>query len=283
VYSKIIVGYNGSSEANDALALGALMAKSSDGSLLVAYVHAEQPKFEGHKRDFQAARRTETTGVLDSARNRIPAGVKAEVTALGSPYPAQGLQKLAKSERADLLAIGSTHHGPVGRVIVGSAGEVLLSGTSCAVTVAPRGFQSKQAALDTIGVAFDASPESKVALRSASSLASKLGAKLRVISVSRRSLKGRGGGEGALEAQVVEVIGEPPNDLQVDTVVLRGDPASKIIEAADDLDLLVTGSRGRGPLRQALLGSVSAKLMRSAPCCVLVVPRGASVPAALQQ
>jgi nucleotide-binding universal stress UspA family protein len=280
VYSKIIVGYNGSSEANDALALGALMAKSTDASLLVAYVHGEQPKFEGHKRDFQAAQRTQTTTVLDSARDRIPEGVSAEVTALGSPYPAQGLQKLAKSERADLLAIGSTHHGPVGRVIVGSAGEVLLSGTSCAVTVAPRGFHEiKETALNTIGVAFDGSPESEVALRSASSLASKLGAKLRVISVSRRSLR-RSGGDGGLDAQVGEAIGESAGNLQIETMVLRGDPASKIIEAANDVDILVTGSRGRGPLRQALLGSVSTKLMRSAPCCVLVVPRGASVPAA---
>jgi nucleotide-binding universal stress UspA family protein len=279
VYSKIIVGYNGSAEANDALALGGLMAKSTDASLLVAYVHGEHPAFEGHRRDYQAAARTETTTVLESARNRIPEGVDAEVTALGSQHPAQGLQKLAKSERADLLAIGSTHHGPVGRVIVGSAGEVLLSGTSCAVTVAPRGFhQSADTALNVVGVAFDGSPESEVALQNASVLASRLGAKLRVISVARRSLR-RGPGAD-LEARVKEAVGESAGDLQIETVALRGDPASKIIEAAGDLDMLVTGSRARGPLRQALLGSVSAKLMRSAPCCVLVVPRGASVPAA---
>jgi nucleotide-binding universal stress UspA family protein len=39
----------------------------------------------------------------------------------------------------------------------------------------------------------------------------------------------------------------------------------------EDADLLVTGSRGRGPLASALLGSVSASLSREAPCPVVVV------------
>ncbi len=38
--------------------------------------------------------------------------------------------------------------------------------------------------------------------------------------------------------------------------------------------ILVVGSRGYGPLRRVLLGSVSTQLVKSAPCPVLVVPRG---------
>ena len=41
------------------------------------------------------------------------------------------------------------------------------------------------------------------------------------------------------------------------------------------MDLLVVGSRGYGPLRRVLLGSVSSELMHSAPCPVMVVPRTA--------
>jgi nucleotide-binding universal stress UspA family protein len=56
---------------------------------------------------------------------------------------------------------------------------------------------------------------------------------------------------------------------------MHGMPAHAIAEAAADFDLLVVGSRGYGPLRRTLLGSVSAKLMRSTPCAALVLPRGA--------
>ena len=44
---------------------------------------------------------------------------------------------------------------------------------------------------------------------------------------------------------------------------------------AGDLDLLVVGSGGYGPLRAVLLGSISSALVRSAKPPLVVVPRGA--------
>jgi len=40
-----------------------------------------------------------------------------------------------------------------------------------------------------------------------------------------------------------------------------------------DVDLLVAGSRGYGPMARLLLGSVSSRLVATAPCPVLIVPR----------
>jgi len=55
--------------------------------------------------------------------------------------------------------------------------------------------------------------------------------------------------------------------------VLIGDPARAICDFARDVgaDLIVVGSHGRGPVRRALLGSVSDAVVRHAPCPVLVV------------
>jgi nucleotide-binding universal stress UspA family protein len=52
---------------------------------------------------------------------------------------------------------------------------------------------------------------------------------------------------------------------------------SRIIVAYDGIvDLLVTGSRGYGPLQRALLGSVAEALMEGAPYPVLVLPRNSA-------
>jgi nucleotide-binding universal stress UspA family protein len=58
----------------------------------------------------------------------------------------------------------------------------------------------------------------------------------------------------------------------VEVRVLAGEPASAICEAAAELDAeaIVIGSRGRGGLKRALLGSVSDYVVRNAPCTVVV-------------
>ncbi len=64
----------------------------------------------------------------------------------------------------------------------------------------------------------------------------------------------------------------------VDRRVVRGRAAAVIVEAAADLaaDLIVLGSRGRGPILSMLLGSVSAEVVERASCSVLVA-RGSGV------
>ena len=54
-----------------------------------------------------------------------------------------------------------------------------------------------------------------------------------------------------------------------------GDPAEMLLSLADDehAELLVVGSRGRGPLKAALLGSVSSAVATRASCPVVIVPR----------
>jgi len=57
--------------------------------------------------------------------------------------------------------------------------------------------------------------------------------------------------------------------------MLDGDPLTLLRDASADLDLMVLGSRGYGPVRTLLLGSVSRAVVRDAACPVVVVPRQA--------
>ena len=60
-----------------------------------------------------------------------------------------------------------------------------------------------------------------------------------------------------------------------DSRLAEGDAAEQIVDTSAASDLLVIGSRGYGPLRRTLLGSVSRSVLQSARCPVLVLPRAA--------
>ena len=81
-------------------------------------------------------------------------------------------------------------------------------------------------------------------------------------------------------AETLETMAAPlvERGLKTGRAVVRGRAADAILDAARDgeVDLIVTGSRGRGPVRSMLLGSVAAEVAAHAPCPVLVA-RGASV------
>ncbi len=68
----------------------------------------------------------------------------------------------------------------------------------------------------------------------------------------------------------VEQVGPPPGVI-VNQVVENGYPAQVILDAVKDADLLVVGSRGHGGFADALIGSVSTRLVHHATCPVVVV------------
>lgn len=88
----------------------------------------------------------------------------------------------------------------------------------------------------------------------------------------------------AYEALQAEIRGETDKQLalvsgqlaapgrHVRTVAVSGRPASAIVALAEHAhaDLIIVGSRGRGPLASMLLGSVAAEVVDHAPCPVLV-------------
>jgi nucleotide-binding universal stress UspA family protein len=79
----------------------------------------------------------------------------------------------------------------------------------------------------------------------------------------------------------LEQIRPVNSSIPVHHVLLEGDPATEIVRYAQDamIDLIVMGTHGRTGLERLLMGSVAEKVMRDAPCSVLVVklPKGIPV------
>ena len=135
----------------------------------------------------------------------------------------------------------------------------------------------------TLLLATDLSDASASATEEAFDLAGRLGARLLVVSViDPGSLKLPGGRYRARVDQVRErreqlaqllVERGREEGLAVSFLVWTGDPGDMIVEAAEaeQADMVLVGSHGRGPVGRLLLGSVSEFVVRNAPCPVLVV------------
>jgi nucleotide-binding universal stress UspA family protein len=96
---------------------------------------------------------------------------------------------------------------------------------------------------------------------------------------------GGGSGKGNTDREYwrsqLEQIRPIDGRITVKHVFREGDPASEIVRYAVDTgtDLIVMGTHGRTGLERLLMGSVAEKVMREAPCSVLVVklPKGIPV------
>lgn len=71
-------------------------------------------------------------------------------------------------------------------------------------------------------------------------------------------------------AEALRGLQSPPTELEL--LVVEGDPGPALCELAAEMDAaaLIVGSRGRGVLKRAFLGSVSDYVVRKAPCSVIV-------------
>jgi len=291
--SKIIVGVDESDRSRDAVALAAMLARGGDAELVLvcAYPYDDVPGRGSHtgyrqylREDAEAAmgRATAGMGELPHTRRLLTAEVS----------PAKAIQNVAAHESASLIVIGSSGRGGAGRVFAGTTAERLLHGAPCPVAVAPQGFQAVEPGdIGTIVVGYDGSVEAKAALVGARTIARVRGARLRLVEVLDATWMGTpalmqgpgyiltpGDAETRARDYLIKAASTLAPDVPTDPVVAVGAPEQVLADESKSADLVVVGSRGYGPHRAVLLGSVSGRLMREASSPVLVVPRGIEAP-----
>jgi nucleotide-binding universal stress UspA family protein len=290
---RILVGFDATESGLDALALGRLLAESTGAELLIAHMYrftvystpekalkdAVEPQ---HKREAEA-RLAESTAAL--------AGFKRwrQVTT-GALQPARGLHELAESEDAKLVVVGSSHRHGLGLVVPGTTAEKLLHGFSVPVAVAPAGWAARGVTeLRTVAAGFDGSVNSLHALHAASVLAHVRGRRLRVVAVFEPpnaanpmfAVTSHGYGEivsdlrAALRRRLEDASAALPADIKVEPTLVDGAAIDVLARTSTAADVLAVGSRGYGPARSILLGSVVHELTTRSAAPLLVVPRGA--------
>ena len=282
----ILVGIDDRPSARDALVLGRWLAAARSQELLPAWVHPYErlPSLleVGPEQD---QLRQAIEAMAGDVRSTLPDELRGELRLVSGSSAAEALEQLATRENASLIVLGSSERSGIGRIVPGSTARRLLSGSTVPVAIAPRDYQHEPDREPVIGVGFDGGPEAELALDWAAGLARSVGGRLRLVAVhqpiafadvSVGALPTESVGQ-ALRRQLREEVEKAVTrvaSVGLETAFRSGDPAGELAEASADMDLLVLGSRGYGPVRSVLLGSVSEATVAASTTPVVVVPRG---------
>jgi len=284
MFKRILFGYAGDQAGRDAAVLAEELARLSAGKLSVAFpYHPMLATVPGEVSEQRV--RDELHSLLGDS----PLLAEASYHWANPSWPVRAVHELADWEGADLIVFGCAPVRLERRRV--SMMERMIHGAPCAIALAPAGYAgAEDRAFRSIGVGFADTDEGRSAVELARELAHRSGARIQLIAGAGLSqeLLSYAAGSPALPVAEAEIYAEtkaaaervaaellPGEDCELD--VRRRDARRVLLEASEHLDLLVLGSRAYGPVRHALLGGVSAAVMREAQCPVLVVPRGISI------
>lgn len=274
MFENVIVGVDGRQGGRDAIALAKRLAPPN-ASFTLAYVYGPPVYGRGAVAAFpleqDASRRL-------LAAERADGGLEAELAFTDRMPPARGLHELAERLTADLLVVGSSRHALLGRALIGDDARASLDGAPCAVAIAPRGYAAHADRLLEVGVGYDGSPESEHALAAAREVAERHRARLRALSVvsleNVREVKPIPADWPETADRLVRERLSCLDELDgVEGEAVYGGPREELSRFSSQVDLLVVGSRGYGPMGRMLHGSVSRYLVRHAACPLLVLSR----------
>jgi nucleotide-binding universal stress UspA family protein len=196
---------------------------------------------------------------------------------------------LGASDGSLLLVVGSRGRGGFEGLLLGSVSQHCISHASCPVVVVPPFWAGATHRRIVVGV--DGSPASSGALDWALAEAILFSARLDLVNAcDAAALHGpivsdvpAGGDDDRLVAAAHTLLEKMVADALMRHSDQRRSPpeiellpsplgaAASLLTRAAGADLLVVGSRGRGPVRQILLGSVTQQCVHHAPCPIVVV------------
>lgn len=279
MFTKVVVGVDLETRGRDAIALGRRLL-ADDGELVFAYVHPGYAlTVKGPSEAFEVVEEEDAKLFLASVRDEH--GLRAKVRAIGSASVGPALHRVVDEEEADLLVVGSTRRGIIGRVLVGNHTAEALNGASCAVAVAPAGYAESAGRIATLGVGFDGGDESVDALAVARGLATELHARVSACTVVSPARYGSVMDVRESAEVAREYLSHYATDLDVCACV--GDPGEELAVFSGSVDLLVIGSRSYGPIGRLVHGATERRLLRSARSALLVVPRALRIARERQQ
>jgi nucleotide-binding universal stress UspA family protein len=279
-YKKILVAFDGSVSGRNALKQAIRLSEAEKCWIKVLAV---MPSYEGELnltgvQNIKKVMKGPVERILAEARSVADAEKAVIITNVEQGEAYEKIVAVADAENCELIVLGRRGIHRIERVLMGSVASRVIGYSGNDVLVVPR---DTEIGWKNVLLATDGSSYSDYATVRAIDFATSYSGRLSVVSVvdindefnalaPAAAEKMIGKAKKHLEAarQKADTAG-----LKADTVVKEGEPYSKIVEFADEInaDVIFVGSHGRAGFKKLLMGSVTEKVIGFAGCPVMVV------------
>lgn len=279
---RCVVGYTATERGRDALNLACAIARSRGAELDLVMVEPESSPYTAvypPETGFHDLLGEQLQAWLGAALAMVPADVTARGHIRRADSDARGLIDAALEFDAGLIVVGAARNGLFKRFTVGSVANALLHAAPVPVALAPLGY-NRTAAFTRITCAVGDRPGIDDVLDEG--VRSAVRAKLPLRLVSLVELDEPSGQGGVLEQTRLHVKERMSNAValaagktEVSMAVAHGRTIENAIDEMDfdDGEILVIGSSRLAEHNRLFLGATAAKVLRSLPIPMVVVPR----------
>src|SRR3954465_956427 len=134
MFKHIVVGVDGREGGRDAIALARLLLAVGGKLTLVFVVARDAHAYRASSDAPEAYDGGRAEALLEAVREET--GVEADLRWYGSSSVGRGLHELCETTGADLLVVGSSRRGLLGRVLIGDDTGAALNGAPCPIAIA---------------------------------------------------------------------------------------------------------------------------------------------------
>ena len=289
----IIAAVSASRQGAAPLHLAAQIARST-GDKIVAAAVVERPwppRADPVEDEYLGYVTSQARQSLERMVGKLPAELDTWVVVHQSTSVPTGLADLAAEIGAELVVVGSSSSGLLGRVALGSVTNRLVHTAAVPVAIAPRGYPLGPDPIRRLTAAYGGEADINGLIPAAAELATQWPVQLRIVSFMVRPVRMFGGSiESSAEDLVIQQwsrrtfddIAKQLNAVRdrisvpdVDVVVGTGQDWREAVEDVpwEAGDMLLLGSGAAGQAARVFLGSAASKVLRHAPVPVMIVPR----------
>ncbi len=285
----ILVGFSASGQGPAPLHLAAQLSRCT-GARIVAAAIVERPwpaRPDPVENDYLQFLSVQTNGVLNRLAAEYLGGLDVWRVVHQARSIPEGLTELAAEVHADLVVVGSSSAGLLGRIALGSVTDRLVHTAALPVAIAPRGYPAQAGQIQRLTVAYGGQADAVGLIATSAQLAQRWGTRLRIASFTVRPMTMYSGAiEPAAEDLVIKQWADRTKaGIAAQLQKIRSGGAEVVVgsgptwrDAVDGIewgpgDILVLGSGAAGPAAQVFLGSAAARILRHAPVPTMIVPR----------
>jgi len=269
-FERLLLATDGSEFSTSAERLSLDLAERWGARLWVVSVVLTNPQVEVVAPGAVEAAEEESRAILARLREEaVKRGVAVETVTRRGPDPHVEIAAVADEQRADAIVMARRGKRGLLRRMLGDATTRVVGAARCAVLMVPEGAEGWRR---RILLATDGSRFADAAAVSAARIAALDRLPVTVVSIVRESFTA----ERAAQADeaATRIAGHlAERGLEVDRMVLRGDPGKLIPEtaAAREADLIVMGTHGRTGWERVVVGSVTESVMNASTVPVMAV------------